>query len=76
MDLALVVDDDRILRFMVQKSLEALQIEVIAASTAEEGLLLVAERQPDVVLLDIMFARAFGLGCVARYSSHRSSPCL
>lgn len=61
MPLALVVDDDRSLRYMVQKSLESIQIEVATASTAEEGLALVAGRHPDVVLLDIMLPGRSGL---------------
>ena len=61
MALALVVDDDRSLRYMVQKSLEAIQLEVITASTAEEGLTLVSNRRPDVVLLDIMLPNRSGM---------------
>ncbi len=61
MPLALVVDDDRSVRFMLQKSLEEISIEVILASTAEEGLHLVLNRRPDVVLLDIMLPGRSGL---------------
>src|SRR5579871_5826680 len=61
MPLALVVDDDRSLRFAVQQSLEEIQVEVISASTAEEGLTLVSSRRPDVVLLDIMLPDRSGL---------------
>jgi DNA-binding NtrC family response regulator len=61
MALALVVDDDRSLRYMVQTSLESIQIDVITASTAEEGLLQVTTRKPDVVLLDIMLPGRSGL---------------
>ena len=61
MALALVVDDDRSLRLLVQTSLEEIQIDVIAASTAEEGLSLIAGRRPDVVLLDIMLPDRSGL---------------
>lgn len=61
MSLVLVVDDDRSLRLMVQTSLETMPVEVITAATAEEGLLLVASRRPDVVLLDIMLPGRSGL---------------
>ena len=61
MALVLVVDDDRSVRFMVQKSLEGISIEVITASTAEEGLVLVSKRRPDVVLLDVMLPGRSGL---------------
>ena len=49
------------MQFMVRRALEPLQIEVISASTAEEGLALVSERHPDVVLLDIMLPGRSGL---------------
>lgn len=57
----LVVDDDRSLRHMLTQSLEGVGLQVIAAATAEQGLTLVAEQQPDVVLLDIMLPGRSGL---------------
>lgn len=61
MALVLVVDDDRSLRHMVQTSLEGIEVDVITASTAEEGVQLVSSRCPDVVLLDIMLPGQSGL---------------
>jgi DNA-binding NtrC family response regulator len=61
MALVLVVDDDRSLRHMLTQSLEAIELQVVTAATAEEGLSLVAERRPDVVLLDIMLPGRSGL---------------
>lgn len=58
---ALVVDDDRSLRYMVQVSLESIGIEVVTASTAEEGVQLLAQKSPDVILLDIMLPGRSGL---------------
>lgn len=57
----LIIDDDRTVLHMVQKSLEKLQIEVLSASSADEGLKLVSEHHPDVVLLDILMPRMSGL---------------
>ena len=61
MALALVVDDDRSLRYMVQVSLESIQIEVLTAASAEEGLRLLKQHSPDVILLDIMLPDRSGL---------------
>ncbi len=61
MVLALVVDDDRSLRYMVQVSLESIQIEVMTAATAEQGLQLLKKHSPDVILLDIMLPDRSGL---------------
>lgn len=61
MALVLVVDDDRSLRHMLTQSLEAIDLEVVTAATAEQGLALVTERKPDVVLLDIMLPGRSGL---------------
>lgn len=56
----LVVDDDRSVHLLVQKSLADIA-EVISATTAQEGLRLVAEQSPDVVLLDIQLPDTNGL---------------
>ena len=61
MALVLVVDDDRSIRHMLTQSLEAIELEVVTATTAEQGLALVSERQPDVVLLDIILPGRSGL---------------
>ena len=61
MALVLVVDDDRSLRHMLTQSLEGIGLQVISTATAEQGLALVSERQPDVVLLDIMLPGRSGL---------------
>ncbi|WP_397571836.1 sigma-54-dependent transcriptional regulator [Schlesneria sp. T3-172] len=61
MALVLVVDDDRSVRHMLTQTLESINYEVATAETAEQALVLVAERQPDVVLLDIMLPGRSGL---------------
>ncbi len=61
MPTALVVDDDRSLRFLIQRSLESIPVDVITAATAEEALSLMSDRRPDVVLLDIMLPGRSGL---------------
>jgi DNA-binding NtrC family response regulator len=59
--LILVVDDDRSVRHMLTESLGGNGLEVIAVESAEDGLALVSDRQPDVVLLDIMLPGRSGL---------------
>lgn len=61
MALVLVVDDDRSVRHMVSTSLAAINVRVETATSAEEGLALVAKEKPDVVLLDITLPGRSGL---------------
>ena len=56
----LVVDDDRSIRYLIQKAFEGSSIAVLSAGTAEEALALV-QQGPDVVLLDIVLPETSGL---------------
>ncbi len=49
----LVIDDDRSVRHLVEKTFEGSDVEVISAASADEGLRMQRESQPDVALLDI-----------------------
>ena len=49
----LIVDDERQIRRMLHTSLAGHGYQVIEAATAEEGLLAVADRRPDIILLDL-----------------------
>lgn len=51
--LILIVDDELQIRRLVTAGLKGYGYEVIAAATGEEGLALVAQRKPDLVILDI-----------------------
>jgi len=66
MPLVLIIDDDRSVLHLVQRSLEKINIDVLSASSADEGLKLVQERHPDVVLLDILMPRMSGLEVFSR----------
>src|SRR5690349_4781080 len=57
----LVIDDDRSIQHLVRKALEREDVEVHVAGTATEGMKLLSERKPDVVLLDIMLPNISGL---------------
>ncbi|MCA9164007.1 MAG: sigma-54-dependent Fis family transcriptional regulator, partial [Planctomycetales bacterium] len=57
----LVIDDDRTVLHMVQRALAEIAEPVLAASSADEGMELLREHQPDTVLLDIMLPDTSGL---------------
>lgn len=48
-----VVDDNQALRILMRLTLELTEHEVIEAKNADEGLDLIKQHQPDVVLLDV-----------------------
>jgi two-component system, OmpR family, alkaline phosphatase synthesis response regulator PhoP len=50
----LVVDDERSIRLLCRVNLGASGMEVLEASSGEEGLELARSEQPDLVLLDVM----------------------
>ncbi len=51
--LALVVDDDPVLRMIGAEALSAIGFEIVDAETGEEALVLAQARAPDLVLLDL-----------------------
>jgi excisionase family DNA binding protein len=58
--LVLIVDDDEQVREYVRVNLEAEGYNVREAGTAEEGLRVLEEAQPDLVLLDVMMPQVDG----------------
>lgn len=56
----LVIDDDPAIRKIASKRLQAEAIETLTASDGAEGLRIVREARPDVVLLDLMMPRMHG----------------
>jgi DNA-binding NtrC family response regulator len=61
MPLVLVIDDDRTVVLMLKRALEALNVTVESAATANEGIERASQLKPDVVLLDIMLPGISGL---------------
>jgi two-component system nitrogen regulation response regulator GlnG len=57
----LVIDDEPNIRFSIEQVFAGGDLHVLSAATAEEGLRLMEEESPDVVLLDIMLGDCFGL---------------
>jgi DNA-binding NtrC family response regulator len=57
----LVIDDDRTVLHLVKETLKAPEITVNVATNATDGLNLLEQHRPDVVLLDILLPEASGL---------------
>ena len=51
--IALVIDDEPQMRRLLRMTLEANEYEVFDAATGQDGLAQVAQRRPDIVLLDL-----------------------
>ena len=70
----LVIDDDRSIRRIVRGAFEGHSppIEVVEASTAEEGLAAMRRQPPDVVLLDIVLPHDSGLDVFHQISAFDS----
>jgi CheY-like chemotaxis protein len=61
----LIIDDDPDVRRIARLCLSQLGgMEVVEASSADEGLRLAAADEPDVILLDIMMPRIDGLAAI------------
>ena len=78
LDALVVVDDDAELCEVLRLDLEASGFEVVEAADGLEALARMAERRPDVVLLDLMMPRMSGealldrwIGCAKSASTRR-----
>lgn len=67
----LVIDDESNVRFSIaQVFADCLDIELIEAETAEDGLKAAIEQQPDLILLDVKLADRSGLELFQQLRSH------
>ena len=57
----LIIDDDRVVRHIVTQACNNDALTVLEAATGEEGLELIRNERPDVLLLDIVLPRISGL---------------
>ena len=62
----LAVDDEHLIRWSIEQSLNKLGYEVFTAASGEEALDMVREEHPDVVLLDINLPGISGVEVLAR----------
>src|SRR5580692_2723502 len=61
MPIVLIVDDEEHIRYSLHKVFDGDKGEVLTAATAAEGLALLRERHPDVVVLDLQLPDGSGL---------------
>jgi len=59
-DKILVIDDEPDIRNLTKKTLEEDGYQVISASDGEEGLQMVADKMPDLILLDVVLPKKSG----------------
>jgi DNA-binding response OmpR family regulator len=70
----LVVDDDETVRDVVRRYLELAGHEVTVAGDGEKALALVAEAEPDLIVLDLMLPGIDGLEVCRRIRQHSAVP--
>ncbi len=61
MNTLLVIDDEAGIRFTIPEILSGDQVRVLTAENAQDGLRIVREESPDLVLLDIQFGAESGM---------------
>jgi diguanylate cyclase (GGDEF)-like protein/PAS domain S-box-containing protein len=64
--LALVVDDDELVRMIVREALEQSGLEVCEAASGVQALKLFADSRPDIVVLDVMMPGLDGFATCAK----------
>ena len=74
MTTVLVIEDDSSLRRALRTSLRARSLDVVECATAQDGLVLVADRRPDVVLLDLGLPDLDGIEALRRMRSFSDVP--
>lgn len=72
-NVAIADDNQRTVEMMTELLEQESDIEVIAsADDGEEALRIIKEKQPDVVLLDIIMPKLDGIGVLERFANRRS----
>ena len=62
----LIIEDDRFLRKVINKKLSKEKYQVIEAVDGEQGLRVIKEKKPDLVLLDLVLPEINGFEVLAR----------
>ncbi len=68
----LIVDDEKGVRYSLEKGLQSSDLEIITAATGRQGLEAVEEHQPSVVLLDVRLPDMSGLDVFDRIRERNS----
>jgi DNA-binding response OmpR family regulator len=66
----LIVEDEEVLRGVLKDRFENEDFDVIVAKDGEEGLLTALEKQPDVILLDIIMPKMDGLAMLKKLRTY------
>ncbi len=66
----LIVDDTKDILFVVSRRLKSWGYEALTAESGEEGLRIVDEQTPDLILLDIMMPKMKGRDVCARLKAN------
>jgi len=74
MTTVLVIEDDAPLRRALRTSLRARHLDVLECASGEDGIVLVADRRPDVVLLDLGLPDVDGVEVLRRLRSFSDVP--
>lgn len=69
----LVIDDEKSIRLSLKIGLEKLGLKVYLAETGEEGIELLIQENPDLVILDIKLPGMDGIEVLKRIKKHKSS---
>ena len=69
----LAVDDDHVIRGLLQVNLEMEGYDVMTAVDGQDALVKVGERRPDLILLDVMMPRVSGWQVVERLKAEAST---
>jgi len=62
----IAIDDDKTVRLLVSRCLEKEGHQVLAAENAEQGMLIITQENPDLILLDVMMPGMSGLELCAK----------
>jgi two-component system nitrogen regulation response regulator GlnG len=66
----LVIDDEQSVRYSFRRVLQTGDVEVLAAATGAEGLTMLLDQEPDVVLLDLQLPDRTGLEVFREIQAH------
>jgi DNA-binding NtrC family response regulator len=66
----LVIDDDRSVSHVFKQVFKQSDVHVLTAQSAAEGVAVLVERNPDVVILDVMLPDQSGLETIAQVYAH------
>ncbi len=72
--LIMAVDDEPVILMLLKRTLESGGYDVIVATDGNSALILLNERQPDLVLLDIMMPELDGFQVLERLRPHSDVP--